>query len=194
MIDATEGREVATTDIPGAFLQTEYDKGDIHIKLEGAMFTLLEEIDPEYYKDFIFTDKRGKKCMHAEAKKAIYGTLDASLLFWGEISKSLEEMGYHINEYDWCVMNKIIDNKQGTILWHVDDLKTSHVDPAVISSVLSDIDTEYGKIAKMTIPQGKVHKYLGMTIDYSSPGKVIFLMINYIGKILDDTPEEMKGE
>ena len=49
MIDVMEGREVATADIPGAFLQTDYDKGDIHIKLEGAMVTLLEEIDPEYY-------------------------------------------------------------------------------------------------------------------------------------------------
>ena len=111
MIDATEAREVATTDIPGAFLQTEYDKGDIHIKLEGAMFTLLEEIDPEYYKDFIFTNKRGRKCMHAEAKKAIYGTLEASLLFWAKFSKILEEIGYQRNAYDWCVTNKTIDNK-----------------------------------------------------------------------------------
>ena len=115
------------------------------------MVTLLEEIDPKYYKYFIYTNKRGKKCMYAEAKKDIYGTLDASPLFWGKLRKILEEMGYHRNEYDWCVINKIIDNKQCAILWHVDDLKTSHVDPAVIYSVLSDIDVEYGKIAKMTI-------------------------------------------
>ena len=44
MIDEMEGREVATSDIPGAFLQTDYEKGDIYIKLEGAMVTLLEEI------------------------------------------------------------------------------------------------------------------------------------------------------
>ena len=81
MIDAMEGREVATSDITGAFLQTDYDKGNIHIKLEGAMVTLLEDIDPEYYKDLIFTDKSGRKCMFAESKKAIYGTLEASLLF-----------------------------------------------------------------------------------------------------------------
>ena len=31
MIDAKEGWDVATADIPGAFLQTEYDKGDTHI-------------------------------------------------------------------------------------------------------------------------------------------------------------------
>ena len=106
------------------------------------MFTLLEEIDPEYYKYFIYTDKLGSKCMYAESKKAIYGTLEASIIFWGGFSKSLEELGYQINEYDCCVMNKIIDNKQCTILWHVYDLKTSHVDPAIVSSVLFDIDTE----------------------------------------------------
>ena len=46
----------------------------------------------------------------------------------------------------------------------------------------------------MTITRGKVHKYLGMTIDYSLPGKLILPMIEYIRKMLDDTPEEMKGE
>ena len=75
-------------------------------------------------------------------------------------------------------MNKVVDDKQFTILWHVDDLNTSHVNPTVISRVLSDIDAEYGKIAKMTIAWGKVHKYLRVTIHYSSPGKLILSMIN----------------
>ena len=61
------------------------------------MFTLLEYINPEYYKDLIFTDKRENKIMYAEDKKAIYGTLEASLLFWGKLSKILEEMGYQRN-------------------------------------------------------------------------------------------------
>ena len=104
--------------------------------------------------------------------------------FLGKLSKILEETGYQINEYDWCVINKIFDNKKCTILWHVDDLKTSHADPAIVSIVLADIYAEYGNIEKMTITRGKVHKYLGMTIDYSSPGKVILSMIDYIGKCL----------
>ena len=58
---------------------------------------------------------------------------------------------YQRNEYDWCVMNNIIDDKQCTILWHIDDLKTLHFYHAVISSVLVDIDAGYGKISKMTI-------------------------------------------
>ena len=64
-------------------------------------------------------------------------------------------------------MNNIIDDKQCTMLCHVDDLKTSHANPAVISRFLYDIDAENEKIEKMIITQGKVHKYLKMTIDYS---------------------------
>ena len=43
-------------------------------------------------------------------------------------------------------MNKIIDDKKCTILYHIDEIKISHVDPAVISSVLDEMDVEYGKI------------------------------------------------
>ena len=102
-------------------------------------------------------------------------------------------MGYQINKYNWCVINKIIDNKQRGILWHVNDLKTSPVDRVIVSRVLVEIDVKYGKILKMIIAWGKVHKFLGMTINYSFPGKVIFSMVNYIENILDDIPKEMKG-
>ena len=33
IIDAMEGQDAATADIPGDFLQTEYEKGEIHIKM-----------------------------------------------------------------------------------------------------------------------------------------------------------------
>ena len=69
-----------------------------------------------------------------------------------------------------------------------------HVDSYIVSSVIDDIDTEYGKIAKMIITLGKNHKYLGMTIDYYSPGKVKFSIFNSIGKIVDYNLEEMKCE
>ena len=84
--------------------------------------------------------------MYAESKKDIYGTLEASLIFGGKLSKRLEEIGYKRNEYNWRVMNNIIENKKCNIIWHVDDLKTSHVDPPVFSRVLADIDAENGKI------------------------------------------------
>ena len=50
---------------------------------------ILEYIDPTYLNDLIYLDRRGRKCMYAEAKKAIDGTLEASLLFWMILSRSL---------------------------------------------------------------------------------------------------------
>ena len=57
MIDTMEDQEVSTRDIKRDFLKTKYNKEGIHIKLEGAMVTLIEDIDPEYYKYFIYTDE-----------------------------------------------------------------------------------------------------------------------------------------
>ena len=83
---------------------------------------------------------------------------------------------------------KTIKVKQCTILWHVVDLKMSHVDSDIFFSVLDDVDIEYGKIAKMTIIWGKIHRYLRMTTNYSFTGKVILSMVDYIEKMIDDIP------
>ena len=53
MVDKMEFWEVTTADIPGAFLQNDYEKGDIHINLEGSVVNLLENINPKYYEYFI---------------------------------------------------------------------------------------------------------------------------------------------
>lgn len=45
-IDAKEGRDVATTDIPGAFMQTNMDD-TVHMILQGKMAELLVKIDPK---------------------------------------------------------------------------------------------------------------------------------------------------
>ena len=55
------------------------------------------------------------------------GTLQAALLFWRKLSAALIACGFEINSYDWCIANKMIDGKQCTVLWHVDDLKLLHV-------------------------------------------------------------------
>ena len=137
MIDAMEGRDVATADIPGAFLQTDYNKGDTHLRIEGPMLDLLLKIEPEYYRKYIHTYPNGKRVLFAETKKAVYGTKNASLLFWLKLSATLrDEMGFTVNPYDWCCMNKNINGKQCTILWHVDDLKISHLDPDTVTATL----------------------------------------------------------
>ena len=56
MIGTIEGRYAATADILVALLQTDYNKGDMDIKIEREMSNLLEDIDPAYYKELIYID------------------------------------------------------------------------------------------------------------------------------------------
>ena len=138
-------------------------------------------------------------------ESALYGTLQAALLFWRNLSGFLiEKLGFEANPYDFCVVNKIINSYQCTIGWHVEDLKISHVDGNVNRKILTILQQEYGKEAPipsttgkvhdylgMTIDYstpGKVHDYLGMTIDYSTPGKVMFRMEDYIDRMISECP------
>ena len=101
------------------------------------------------------------------------------------MSLELAKKGFVVNPYDDpCVVNKSINGHQYTILWHVDDLKISHVDPNVVSAVIADLETEFGQEAPLTVTQGKVHKYLGLTLDYRTPGKVKITLFDYIKDML----------
>jgi hypothetical protein len=192
VINAMEARDVATVDIPGAFMQADMDDV-VHMKLEGKMAELLVRIDPKLYRKHIQV-QRGKQVLYVELKKALYGTLKAALLFWKKLSSTLESWGFIVNPYDSCVVNKNIDGSQCTILWHVDDLKISHADPNVVTSVIKQLEGEFGKEAPLTVTRGKLHDYLGMTIDYRVPGKVMIAMFDYIDNMLAELPEDMNGE
>jgi hypothetical protein len=124
----------------------------------------------------------------------MYGTLNAALLFWTKLSNSLTKLGFMANPYDRCCMNKQINGQQCTILWHVDDIKVSHMDPDVVTTVLAMINEEYGKELPLTVTRGVMHDYLRMTIDFSHKGQVRFTMFDYIANMLKALPDVMKGE
>jgi hypothetical protein len=88
----------------------------------------------------------------------------------------------------------MINGKQCTILWHVDDIKVSHVKPNTITKVLNLFDGKYGKEAPLSVTRGKIHEYLGMTIDYSKKGKVKITMIPYIKSMLDELPPDLASK
>jgi hypothetical protein len=110
------------------------------------------------------------------------------------LSAKLVEMGFEINPYDWCVANKTVNGRQCTVLWHVDDLKISHVDANVVTEIIKNIDKEFGVEAPITINRGKVHDYLGMTLDYSEDGKVSVKMLDYVEGMLETATVDMRGE
>ena len=87
----------------------------------------------------------------------------------------------------------MIDGKQHTVMFHVDDLMSSHVDANVNTKFLAWLNALYGKHGEVKATRGKVHDYLGMTIDFSVKGKVIVSMKDYMCKLVDEFPFKISG-
>ena len=183
VIDAMEGRNVVVLDVPGAFTQADIDEL-VHIRFTGAMVTLLLEIDYDMYKEYVVVEK-GERVMYMELLKALYGTLRAARLFSQKLSKQLiDEWGFTPNKYDDCVVNKMINGQQMTVVWHVDDLKVSHVDASEVEKFVQRMEATFGQDTPLTVSRGQVHDYLGMTLDFRTKGEVQINMEHYIDMML----------
>jgi hypothetical protein len=197
VVDAIDERDVATSDIRGAFMQSNM-KGKVVMKLEGVLADMILKIDPKKYTKYVVKEN-GHDVIYVILTKALYGTLQAALLSWQNLSTQLKEWGFVLNPYDFYVANIIIDGKQCTIVWHVNDLKISHVNSKVVTTILNLLDGRYGqeivggKRAPITVCRGKIHDYLGMTLDYSEKGVVKIVMVAYVKKVLSEMPEDMDG-
>jgi hypothetical protein len=191
-IDAFEHRDVAVVDIPNAFIQTRIDKEDemAIIRIREELVDMLVEIAPDTYKPYVSVNHKGLKTLIVRCHNAIYGTMVASIQYSRKFTKSLLDEGFSLNPYDPCVANKTIDRHQMSICFHVDDCKISHRNAKEVDNVIQWLRTEYESIfedgsGKMKVPRGKIHEYLGMTLDFSSPGVVRVTMLKYIDEVIE---------
>ena len=78
---------------------------------------------------------------------------------------------------------------------HVDDLKLSHLQQQELDNIINHLNNIYGSEGGLLAASyGNIHGYLGMTIDWSVDGKVIFTMYNYLEDILAEAPDDFDGE
>ena len=54
----------------------------------------------------------GKTVIYVDPLKALYGTLMAARLFWEKFTTALTMLGFQINPYDACVVNKTINGSR----------------------------------------------------------------------------------
>ena len=86
-------------------------------------------------------------------------------------------MGFDINPYDTCVANNVINGKQCTVCWYVDDLKISHIEQAVIDNINKKTEERYGK---MNVTHGDSHTYVGMDIHFKGNREVTIAISDYL--------------
>ena len=191
-IDAKEGRDVMSLDVPNAFIQTKLPdpkpgEDRVLMRIEGTLAEELLRIDPDRYLPYLVHEK-GRPVLYVVVKKAQYGMLEASLLWYKKFKADLESIGFVFNPYDPCVANRMVNDKQQTIRFHVDDLMSSHLDPSVNKEFLKWCNDKYGTYGEVKATFGPKHDYLGMNFDFSEPGKVKIDMIEYLTKMLDSFP------
>jgi Reverse transcriptase (RNA-dependent DNA polymerase) len=194
-IEADENRDVMTADIPNAFVQTEMEnKAErIMMKIKGPLAEMLVTIEPEIYSAYII-EEDNQKVIYVQVLKALYGMLQAFLLFYKKLRKDLEEIGFKVNPYDPALPTGLSVEKRQTVTWHVDDLKSSHVNRRVNDEFRKWLDMKYGddKIGRVRAVRGKRHNYLGMVLDYSTPKKLKLSMKNYIQNMVKEFPEPVE--
>ena len=79
----------------------------------------------------------------------------------------------------------MVDSKQLMLVWHVNDIKASHVKESVITEFIEWLKHTYEYIFEdglgaMQVSRGKKHDYLGMQLDFTKNGKVKFTMDDYV--------------
>ena len=90
----------------------------------GHIGGYLIEITPEVYEKYVVY-KDNTKFLDVQMYMVCY---DRHFFYYKTICIDIEEIGYLVNLYDPCVAHRIVNGKQQTVTWHVDDLKSSHME------------------------------------------------------------------
>jgi hypothetical protein len=90
-----------------------------------------------------------------------------------------------------------VNGKQITICFHVDDCKISHKSTKVIDESIDWLRAKYESIleddsGEIKVHRGKVHKYLGVSLDFSHKGQCCVTMYDYLDGILEAFDEAVK--
>ena len=187
LIDAKERRDVAVADVEGAYLHADMDVFTV-MKLVGVDVDIMCNVDSKYKKFVI--EENGQRVLYLQLLKALYGCVRSALLWYELFATTLKDMGFVLNPYDPCVANKMIQGKQCTVVWYVDDNKISHVRGTVVTSIIEAIESKFGK---MTVTRGNTHEFLGMKIRYNNDGTASIGMKQYLLEALNDFSEDIKS-
>lgn len=179
-IAAREGRLGSTHDVGSAFLNADMTGEEIFVTLDKVMTKMLCMLKPEYAK---FVNEKGE--VVARLDKALYGCVQSARLWYDLLIKVLTADGYVVNDEDICVLNKMVNGVQSTILIHVDDLLCLCADVKAHKE-LADLLKKHFHETKWV--DEKVLSYLGMTLDFSVKGRIKVTMEGFMQDLMAANP------
>jgi hypothetical protein len=172
--------------------RTDVDEEMIMV-LKGKLAEMMIQIAPEVYRKYVSIDKKGTKILYVKLQKALYGLMQASLLFYWKLRKELKAYGFEINLYDPCIANKMTEaGKQLTVIWHVDNLMGSCKDDFELTKFSCYLAKIYG--LKLRMHMGCKHEYLGVEMEFNKDGTLDVSMFKYLQEVIDNFPEVIRGQ
>ena len=88
----------------------------------------------------------------------------------------------------------MVDGKQITIQFFIDDLHISCERMEEIDKLIDDLNEKFRtNFQQLAVNKGKVHDYLGINIDYTNSDYVKFTMYDFLEDVLEEARSDMKG-
>jgi hypothetical protein len=155
---------VVKIEIKGAFLQTPMTGEPIYMCLDPKLTQFAISLFPELKK---MVDADG--CLYTRMLKAIYGCVHASALWYLEIKKFLEGLGYEASATDQCVFRRRVGERIFLLLLYVDDI-LALVDQEEAKRIRERLLRRFGEIVFVV---GNKQSYLGMEIEVTKQGTIL---------------------
>ena len=145
LIDAQEGHDVAIADVPNAFIQMhlEDNNNKAIMCLRGPLAMLLCNLAPKVYHPFLKKDRQGQPVLYVHILNVLYGIMKATLLYYRRFINDIQLVGFTLNPYDPCIANKQVDGHQLTLVWHINDIKVSHVEECIVTDFINWLKHTY---------------------------------------------------
>ena len=119
------------------------------------------------------------KCSLLNSTKQCMLYYQEEYLFRKKIIKQLYNWDYLMNPYDHSTFNKMVNGKQITIQFHVDNLKLLHFNEEVVKQEVEKINNKFRtQTHDLNVTKGDLYDYLGIKLDYSHESYVNITMYN----------------
>jgi hypothetical protein len=153
-ISAAKGHHFATADVEGAFLECSMGE-DIYMRLSPDVCALLTEDEPRHRASL-----RADGSIVVQLKKALYGTKQASRLWYTKLSGVLLEHGFHMNSYDKCIFHKCHKGENIVLTLHIDD---GLISSPTLGGIEYCVSVFRNSFTAVNVQYGPVVEYLGMS-------------------------------
>ena len=98
-----------------------------------------------------------------------------------------------MNQYEPYTCNKIVENEQLTVLFHIGNLIMVHNFLQVVIDQIKLLDGVHSTKNSLIVTRKKVHEYLDITINFSLKRGVAFSPYDFAKKLQKSLPNELNG-